>query len=653
MKKIFTFGIFLTLILGIGNNVEAATFTSRLSGITNVPIVKTYRVGLWSARATWYDLTGVADTTTLALPTYNDDVSVSVGDSVNLSVSSSYCKTLNLSGTVCMFGGSLFVNGDITVNTGGILSLKSNVYCKNLFNAGKVWAYNTNYNSAKILGIGFTNGGSGATTVASSDDITIVNDGIIGGERSLAASGAVGCGIWVTYSNQAKSLTIKHSDNVTSGFTFNAGGLYPAWNPSGLAASTAATQDFNLNIQESIALFVTASPGIFSLQNGDNFAGFNRTCTIAAGDTVFAAGKFHTTGAAPGASSLSMTYNIYGCLDQATYNRSKNEFDLYSSATSPSVTVNIKDGGTLVFGKTININQSVAGQTTAIISEPNSTVKFGYTAAAPTITATNTTFPASFYNLSIATNTNSVTLPSALRVKNALTLISGKVTLGSSNLIASSISGGSATSYVVTNGTGSLSSNAATSGTLFPIGTTTGYAPVTITPASADTVSVIVSPTPTGTFTGYDVNLNEWILTPQIATTATLAFTPTTAANTTTPVAIFSGTGYATANSATLSGSTYTASGITLAASATPFATGGTTPATAIDSKTNDNLLIYATNNSLVVKNAKVGELVTVYGVSGSKVSSTVVKGNNTTMSLLPGIYIVKAGLTVQKVSVQ
>jgi len=64
-------------------------------------------------------------------------------------------------------------------------------------------------------------------------------------------------------------------------------------------------------------------------------------------------------------------------------------------------------------------------------------------------------------------------------------------------------------------------------------------------------------------------------------------------------------------------------------------------------------LLIYATNNSLVVKNAKVGELVNVYGVSGSKVSSTVVKGNNTTMSLLPGIYIVKAGLTVQKVSVQ
>ncbi|MFT3751533.1 MAG: hypothetical protein QM800_01155 [Paludibacter sp.] len=194
--------------------------------------------------------------------------------------------------------------------------------------------------------------------------------------------------------------------------------------------------------------------------------------------------------------------------------------------------------------------------------------------------------------------------------------------------------------------------NAVTTGTLFPIGTATGYAPVTVTPTANDTVSASVSSTATGTFTGYAVNANEWTLTPQIATTATLAFTPTTATNTTSP-AIFSGTGYAAKTDATLTGSTYTASGISLAAAATVFATGGSTVATAVESNTLSNLLIYAANNSLVVLNAKVGDQITVYGVSGLKVATAVVKGNKTAMTLMPGIYIVKTGSTVQKVSVQ
>jgi len=227
MKNIFTFGIFLSLLFGIGNNVSGAQFTAN-TGI---------KPGAWNSRLTWYP--AGTDTTVVAnfpLPTYLDDVTIPAGDSIYLGATT-FCGNINLSGTLCMYNGSLYANGDITVNTGGILSLKSNVYCKNLYNAGKVWAYNTNYNSAKILGIGFTNTGTTATTIASTDSITIVNDGIIGGLRSDAAAGKNGCGIWVTYSNRAKALNIKHSANVTSGFTFNVGGIYPAWNPSGLVAS--------------------------------------------------------------------------------------------------------------------------------------------------------------------------------------------------------------------------------------------------------------------------------------------------------------------------------------------------------------------------------------------------------------------------------
>ena len=276
-------------------------------------------------------------------------------------------------------------------------------------------------------------------------------------------------------------------------------------------------------------------------------------------------------------------------------------------------------------------------------------------AAATTINYTtasvvdNTLFPASFNNLEIATGTNSVTLPTSIRVKNALTLTSGKLTLGANNLTAASISGGSSSNYIVTSSTGVLTLNAATAGTLFPIGTATGYAPVTITPASNDTVSALVSATTTGSFTNYGINTNEWTLTPQVVTTAALAFTPTTAANTTSP-AIFSGAGYTAKTDAILSGSTYTASGFSLPTTATIFATGGSTVTDVKSTKTNATL-IYSNNSSIFVSNAT--ENVAIYNVAGQKVKVISAIEAAKGISLGSGIYIVKTGSMVQKVLVQ
>jgi len=640
MKRNFTYGIFLFFLLGIGNYVSAATITALASNLLTDHS--------WATATNWDSGT---------VPTYADDVVIPAGDSISVTSTAVYCQSLTVYGTLYT-NATFAVNGNITVNSRGVFSLNSNVFCKNIYNYGKFWNCNATNSGSKVLGVGFNNAGTAASITASTDSITIKNDSIFGWYRAAAVSGSKGCGFFVEYSNQAKAVNITHSNGLTTPFVFSVCGLMPYNYTSGSATAltTAATQNLNLYINESIALVASASPLEFSLQNGDVFNGYSRTCTIAALDTVFVGGYFHTKAAAPGALQGNMTYNINGCLDMADANRSKNELDLFTSANSPYVAINVNSGGTLVFGKTVNLVQSVAGQTTAINTFPNSIVKFGYTTANTGITVTNTSFPASFYNLTVATNTYSVTLPSSLRVINALTLTSGNVTLGSSNLTAGSISGGSSSNYVVTNGTGSLSLNAdATSGTLFPVGTSTGYAPVTIIPASNDTVSALVSATPTGSFTGYAVNLNEWTLTPQIATTATLALTPTTAANITSPV-IFSGIlsgNYAATTSAALSGSTYTASGISLAATTTQYATGGTSTATAIESEINNNLLIYSANNTLVVRNAKVGVVVTVYGVTGSKVASSVVNSDNTTMTLMPGAYIVNVGSTSQKVIVQ
>jgi len=681
MKKIFTFGIFLLLLVGIGNNVSATIIKSAGTGL----------VGLdWSNAAAWAG--GVVPTSANI-----DSVQIVAGDSIIVNTAIQSCPTLIVSGVLNTNGFALYVNGNAIVKSGGILSIIKQVYCKNIYNYGKTWAptkTNSNTTTTVALYVGYTC--TGTTATASTDSCTILNDGIIGWYRIPSAGGtAKGCGLFVNYPNTAKAVNLTHSPGVTSGYVFTPLSFLP------VNAGT-QSQDFNLYINESAAVVGTSSSAPFSLHINDAFPTTNkRTCTIAAGDTLFVAGYFHKN-SAPSVAQGQMIYNIYGCLDLGSYRQSKNEFDIYTSATlSSPVTINIGDGtlanaGTLVFGAAINI---VPGAVNQIIFNPTkySTVKFNYKTA-PTIVLTG--FSLSAYNLNVNSfgvpstigalsvagnltlagalnntvtlngttaqtitggsqtvtgltlnNPSGATLASPLTVSGALTLTSGKLTLGSSNLTVGSTSGGSAGSYVVTNSTGTLSQPAAITGTLFPIGTVTGYAPATVTPDAAVAIAAAVSATTTGTFTGYGVNAEEWTLTPATAATATLALTPETATYTTLP-AILSGTGYAAKTTATLSGNTYTASGISLAALATPFATGGST-VTAIETNTANNLLIYASNNSLVVRNAKEGDIVTVYGVTGSKVASSVVKGDNTTLALTQGTYIVKVGSTVKKVLVQ
>ncbi|MEI8272479.1 MAG: hypothetical protein WCG08_07635, partial [Paludibacter sp.] len=239
---------------------------------------------------------------------------------------------------------------------------------------------------------------------------------------------------------------------------------------------------------------------------------------------------------------------------------------------------------------------------------------------------------------------------------------SGKFILGTTNLSAGSISGGSSTSYVVTDNTGTLTVPTTTAtATLFPIGAsaTTSYDPVTITPTTGTSTAVKVTATLSGTAnSGINYNLREWTVTPATASASLLAFTPSLVDATVASMIAISpyyaligrATGSATytnLNSSYSSGtysSTYSSFG--------SFVTGINSNATALQN-VNNNLLIYPVNNSLVVRNAKQGDLVSVYGISGLKVASSVVIGDNTTMSLKPGIYIVKTGSTIQRVIVQ
>jgi len=619
-RKNLLFGWFLFVLLAIGTNIYAQTPAAG-------DFVFNSNIGAWGTASNWNiangdGTTSPQPTTTPTIPTYNDNVWIPVGDSVYIAATT-YCKNVYVNGTLYT-NSALGVNGNITVNSTGVFSLNSNVFCKNVYNYGKFWNAKSGYNSTKYLCIGYSNAGSTATNVASIDSCTIVNDGIFGWYRSASVSGSNGCGFFVEYSNQAKAVNITHSAGVTSGYIFTVNGLFPALNPSGAAASTAATQNLNLYINESMAVVASASPLEFSLQNGDTFTGYNRTCTIAANDTVFVAGYFHAKAAAPGASQGVMTYNIYGCLDMASCSRGRNEFDLYTSASSPSATVNVKSGGTLTLGLLTTLSASATtGQTCAINLDPNSIVKLGYTTANSSIALTNATLP-TIPNLVVATGTKNFALGSALTVTN-LTLTSGNLSLGNNNLTATSISGGSASSYILTGGTGKLNlTPAATTATLFPMGTATGYAPATLTTDISTPVSASVSTT-SGAISGNVTNANEWTLTPTTTVNATVALAPTSALYGGTPKFFNGSTSgtYTSTTSATLTGGVYSASGVSLGTSATYLSTGSVTP-TLLVSATSLSDLSYSTTTpqTFTVSGSNLGGNITITAPTGFVISS-------------------------------
>ena len=139
-------------------------------------------------------------------------------------------------------------------------------------------------------------------------------------------------------------------------------------------------------------------------------------------------------------------------------------------------------------------------------------------------------------------NAQGITLNSPLSVNGALTLTSGKITLGNNNLkvwSTGSISVPSpATSYIVTNGTGNLvMTTSGGSSTTFPVGTTATYNPVTVTPDSTSDfyVSVAIGNTPALPTTDATIlplqSLNRtWSITPNTpsVTAITLGYDGTT-----------------------------------------------------------------------------------------------------------------------------
>ena len=137
----------------------------------------------------------------------------------------------------------------------------------------------------------------------------------------------------------------------------------------------------------------------------------------------------------------------------------------------------MSDGGnTLMF----------AGNISATSGTHTGTGKISLTGVSKTIGAI------SFHNLEIA---GTISLTATPTINGGLTLTSGNLALGNNNLTYSgTITGGSTSSYIVINGTGRFIRNCPSGvETLFPIGTTTSYAPLKITTATTSIITTSIS----------------------------------------------------------------------------------------------------------------------------------------------------------------
>ena len=299
----------------------------------------------------------------------------------------------------------------------------------------------------------------------------------------------------------------------------------------GGSASTNYTLTVGSGANFSISSISMASPGatgIYAIDASNanatvTFTGNNVTTPIPSVQTN-AAGLFYSstlgaticnlaTATGAGTLTLGQSLSVTGNVNLATgstLQAGSNSLSLSGNSTGDAASINCS-GATVtcngISSQTLNlgtVNNLVINNAAGIVASPNVTGLLTLTNGdvsdysnlnncsvlfnGSTAQTANTGI-SSVNNMTI-NNAAGVTLSSAPTVNGVLTLTSGKLILGNNNLTiwtsGSVVASTPATSYIATTGTGNLvmSLNASAT-TTFPIGTSTTYNPVTLTPTSA------------------------------------------------------------------------------------------------------------------------------------------------------------------------
>lgn len=534
------------------------------------------------------------------------------------------------------FGGSgllLLTTGTWEQNAGNLINTSGN---QTLGSANGVLLIDgsggyTNYNST------YSNASLGASLAVSAGTFTVNTTGIV---RIGCGNNSLTCTTPGVVNLTAGTIFISGRLTLTTGTsTINGANIFIDPNPS-FAGASALSGGSN-------AFEVSGTSGVFNFSSG-SVTLVNPTNTAAAGRDL----KITSTG------TVNITNGIIYIGDGVSTTVSTgsaiyNGFVNGSSVAIPNLV--IRTGG--LTGRNFGLKTSISvGKLTmtsgAIESVSGTTVTYTtggtltYNAAAAQ-TSTDVEFPATGgpANLTI-NNANGVALHAARTISGALTLTSGKLSLGANDFTLGSISGASAINYIVTNGAGRLIQPvAATTTTLFPVGASaTSYDPVSVTPATASNFSVKVSGTLSGSPTyGVRYNAKEWDITPVTPSSTLIALTPSNIVESViSPVIGHYLSGAYTNSSATMTNSNTTFTGTFDTFS--PFVTGANIDVTALAQTKTDGVSF----DGQTVQNPTHQSL-RVYDATGRFVLSST--DNINMSSKTKGVYLVQSQSGVLKVA--
>lgn len=415
-----------------------------------------------------------------------------------------------------------------------------------------------------------------------------------------------------------------------------------------------------ININTDINILNNNSISVGAFGSIGNTGGSDRSINIYSGKTV----KF--TGSTPRSSlhrdavtssnysSGDFIYNVFGTLDMG-----KGTIRLYTSYTSGNTKgtyLNIKNGGTLVVGDTVRLQQGQAnGQTCGIFPETGSTVKFGQATGVTifknNLGAISAPFPTTYSNI-ILDNTSGFVLNESINLTDTLTFVNGKLTLGEKDLILSdsaTILNADAQKYIITNGSGLLKQTVSENDSkLFPVGTLTSFDPASVKPTSTSVFSVKVSNTLSKEVPlRYNYNLKEWQITPVTPSLTEITLTPANAISTaiTDVIGQLVDSTYSNVNAARNENS-YTASFSIFGA----FVTGTSDIGTSIHSRSTNDLFVTKIGQHAIVNGTKSGQIIDIYNVGGILIERIIANGNQTELNLESGVYILKFENHTQKV---
>ena len=338
---------------------------------------------------------------------------------------------------------------------------------------------------------------SGATATINGKVITFKETGLFASAGSIpldaAATLVLGATSTIEFGRPEKGQTIT---GLPSGVSYanlilSDGGSFAAAVKTIAASTVNGTLTINL-----------ATPAFSAISGANNI-------TMADGATVvMTSGVLGATPTFAVGSKFNVTYNGNG----------KTQIVGPTTAGSTNVTLTSSHAA-IVAGMTVTGTSLAAGTTVASISGTALVLSAAAitTSASPTLTfgtavpqTSGIEIPSSISALNNLTieNTAGVTLGTSTTINGTLTLTKGKLTLPASATLGivsgNAIVGGSSTNYIVADPSSVVRIDNISSERLLPIGNATKYLPITITPASTESlnISVFDGINGSGTFTG-------------------------------------------------------------------------------------------------------------------------------------------------------